>query len=185
MKSNLIVTTLVVTSAIALGGCSTTNSIPYKASTNNVIALQNTLKQSNSKVSLGNFSLANGVEEELLCRMMGPVKVAPGKSMSVYIKEAFQEELFMAQAYDPSAPVKIDGRIDKISFSSVSPANWEISMAVSSNKSPGYSVAIKYNYETSFDAFSACKNVADAFAPAVQELLRQVVSNPQFAKLVK
>jgi hypothetical protein len=150
-----------------------------------VIALQNSLKQTNTKVSLGNFALANGVDEEMLCRMMGPVKVAPGKSLSTYIKEAFQEELFMAQAYDPGSPVRIDGRIDRISFSSVSPANWEISMTVSSNKSPGYAVGIKYNYETSFDAWSACKNVADAFAPAVQELLRQVVTNPRFAQLVR
>jgi len=166
-------------------GCSTTNSIPYKASTSNVITIQNTLKASNTKVTLGAFSLSNGVEEELMCRLMGPVKVAPGKTMSTFIKEAFQEELFLAQAYDTNAPVKIGGQIEKMSFSSVSPANWEISMRVSSNKSPGYTVAVKYNYDTSFDAWSACKNVADAFAPAVQELLRQVVSNPQFIQLVK
>ncbi len=177
--------TLLFAAALVLVGCSTTNSIPYKASTSNVITLQNSLKQANTKVNLGAFSLANGVEEELMCRLMGPVKVAPGKSLTTFIKEAFQEELFLAQAYDTNAPVTIDGRIEKLSFSSVSPANWEISMRVSSNKSAGYSVSMKYNYETSFDAWSACRNVADAFSPAVQELLRQVVSNPQFPHLVK
>lgn len=166
-------------------GCSTTNSMPYKASTNNIIALQNNLKQTNTKVTLGNFSLANGVEEELMCRLLGPVKVAPGKTLSTFIKEAFQEELFLAQAYDTNAPIKIEGKIERLSFSSVSPAYWEIAMRVSSNKSSGYSVAVKYNYDTSFDAFSACRNVADAFSPAVQELLRQVVINPQFNQLVK
>lgn len=58
-----------------------------------------------------------------MCRLMGPVKVAPGKTMSTFIKEAFQEELFLAQAYDTNAPVKIEGQIQKMSFSSVSPAN--------------------------------------------------------------
>jgi hypothetical protein len=111
--------------------------------------------------------------------------VAPGKSLSTFIKEAFQEELFLAQAYDSNSPVSIEGRIERLSFSSVSPANWEIAMRVSSNKSTGYTVSIKYNYDTSFDAWSACKNVADAFSPAVQELLRQVVTNPQFTQLVK
>lgn len=182
---NLMKTVVVAGIAALLVGCSTTNSIPYKASTSNVITLQNTLKQSNTKVNLGTFSLGNGIDEELMCRMLGPVKVAPGKSLSTFIKEAFQEELFLAQAYDTNAPVTIEGRIEKLAFSSVSPANWEITMRVSSNKSTGYSVAIKYNYDTSFDAWSACKNVADAFSPAVQELLRQVVSNPQFAQLVK
>jgi hypothetical protein len=186
LKMRQIVKICAVTAAaFVMVGCSTTNSIPYKASTSNVITIQNTLKASNTKVTLGTFSLSNGVEEELMCRLMGPVKVAPGKTMSTFIKEAFQEELFLAQAYDTNAPVKIEGQIQKMSFSSVSPANWEISMRVSSNKSPGYTVAVKYNYDTSFDAWSACKNVADAFAPAVQELLRQVVTNPQFNQLVK
>jgi hypothetical protein len=171
--------------ALVLAGCSTTNSIPYKASTANVIALQTALKQSNAKVSLGSFSMAKGVEEELLCRLMGPVKVAPGKTLSAYVKEAFQEELFMAQAYDPAAPISIEGTIERLSFSSVTPANWDIAMRVSSNRSPGFSVSVKYNYNTSWDAWSACRNVADAFAPAVQELLRQVVNHPQFAQLVR
>jgi len=147
--------------------------------------LQNTLKQSNTKVTLGNFSLANGVNEELMCRLMGPVKVAPGKTLSTFVKEAFQEELFLAQAYDSNAPVRIEGVIERLSFSSVSPANWELTMRVSSNKSQGYTVAVKYNFDTSFDAWSACKNVADAFSPAVQELIKQVVTDAQFAQLVK
>ena len=184
MKNTIKVAIVIATVAL-LAGCSTTNSIPYKASTSNVITIQNTLKASNTKVTLGTFSMGSGVTEELLCRLMGPVKVAPGKTLSAYIKEAFQEELFLAQAYDTNASVKIEGQIEKLAFSSVSPANWEISMRVSSNKSPGYTVAVKYNYDTSFDAISACRNVADAFAPAVQELLRQVVTNPQFNQLVK
>jgi hypothetical protein len=180
--TKLIAIAVVSTAVI---GCSTTNSIPYKASTGNVITLQNTLKASSTKVNIGVFSMGSGIDEELMCRMLGPVKVSPGKTLSTFIKEAFQEELFLAQVYDSAAPVTIDGRIEKLTFSSVSPANWEISMRVSSNKSPGYTVSIKYNYDTSFDAFSACRNVADSFSPAVQELLRQVVTNPQFTQLVK
>ncbi len=42
-----------------------------------------------------------------------------------------------------------------------------------------------YRFDTSWSAYSACKNVADAFGPAVQELLHQVVTNPQFAKLAQ
>lgn len=91
----------------------------------------------------------------------------------------------MAQVYDPTAPISIEGTIERLSFSSVTPANWDIAMRVSSNRSPGFSVSVKYNYNTSWDAWSACRNVADAFAPAVQELLRQVVNHPQFAQLVR
>lgn len=127
--------------------------------------------------------MAAGVEDSPLCRLMGPVKVAPGKTPAQYIKDAFQEELFAAGVYAPNAPTVIDGTITVLSFSSVSPANWNIAMAVKSNSSPGYTVSTKYEFGTSFIAYSACKNVADAFGPAVQELLKQVVSDPQFKSL--
>ncbi|MGB3837296.1 hypothetical protein [Castellaniella sp.] len=168
---------------LLLSGCETTNSIPYKASTTNVISIQQNLKSTGKTVNVGSIALAPGVDESLMCRMNGPVKVAPGKSLSQYIKEAFQEELFLAQVYEANAPATINGRLDAVSFSSVSPASWNITMQVSSNHSAGYAVSIKYPFATSWTAYSACKNVADAFGPAVQELLKQVVTNPQFPQL--
>lgn len=171
--------------AVSLSGCETTNSVPYKASTANVIAIQQTLQPTGKKVSLGGIKMAPGVEESPMCRLMGPVQVAPGKSISQYIADAFQEELFMAQVYQPNAPTIVEGRVEELNFSSVSPAVWNIKMSVSSNASPGYTVAVKYQFDTSWTAYAACKNVADAFGPAVQELIKQVVANPQFAALAK
>lgn len=168
---------------MVLTGCETTNSTPYKASTANVISIQQAMQNQGKKVSLGNISLAPGVEESPLCRLNGPVKVAPGKTIPAYIKEAFQEELFMAQSYQNNAPVILDGRLEELSFSSITPASWNISMSVKSNTAPGYTVSVKYPFETSWTAYSACKNVADAFGPAVQELLKQVVTHPQFSSL--
>lgn len=173
------------TSVTLLSGCETTNSIPYKASTANVIAIQQTLQAQGKKVSVGNIVMAPGLEESPMCRLMGPVKVAPGKTLTTYIKEAWQEELFMAQVYQPSAPTVLEGRVEALSFSSVTPASWKIAMHVKSNVSPGYAVSINYPFDTSYSAYSACKNVADAFAPAVQELLKQVISDPKFASLVQ
>ena len=170
---------------LVLAGCETTNSIPYKASTTNVLTVQQKLQTQNRKVQLGTVAMAPGVEEHLLCRLSGEVKVAPGKTLPQYIKEAFQEELFMAQAYATDAPAIITGTVDKIGFSSVAPAFWEISMSVKSNFSPGYQVSTKYVFNTSWTAYSACKNVADAFAPAVQDLLKEVVNHPGFANLAE
>ncbi len=47
---------------IALTGCETTNSIPYKASTSNIISIQQTLHARGKKVSLGAITLAPGRE---------------------------------------------------------------------------------------------------------------------------
>lgn len=168
-----------------LSGCETTNSIPYKASTANVISIQQNLKNKGSKVSVGSVVSAQGVQESPMCRLNGPVTVAPGKTIPQYIKDAMQEELFMAQVYQPDASTIIDGRIESLSFSSMSPASWDITMSVKSNTSSGYTVSVKYPFDTSWTAYSACKNVADAFGPAVQELLKQVVNHPQFASLAK
>ncbi|MBC7709478.1 MAG: hypothetical protein H7203_05430 [Rhizobacter sp.] len=176
---------LVVAITALVAGCQTTNSIPYKASTANVISIQQSLQASGKKVSLNSVGLAPGVEESPLCRLAGPVVVSPGRSLSTYIKDAFQEELFMAQVYQPNSANIIDGRLEALSFSSVSPAAWNIAMSVRSTTGAGYAVSVTFPFGTSWDASSACKNVADAFGPAVQELLKQVVTHPQFGALAK
>lgn len=174
---------LIAAIAAIASGCSTTNSIPYKVSTSNVIAIQQALESQAKEVSVGNVSMKEGVEESPTCRLMGPIKVAPGKTPADYIKDAFIEELFMAQAYSPTSQSQISAQIDEINFSSVSPASWDIAMTVNSSNSTSYSVSVNYNFDTSWDAYSACKNVADAFGPAVQALLGEVVTHPDFPLL--
>ncbi|MCL1078495.1 hypothetical protein D5R81_10920 [Parashewanella spongiae] len=172
-------------SIMFVSGCSTTNSIPYKASTANVITIQQAIADSGEKITLGDIKPAAGVDESPMCRLMGPVKVAPGKTLSQYIKDAFQEELFLAQVYDVNSKNVISAEVTEIKFSSISPASWKIGMRVSSNNSNSYEVSTDYRFDTSWDAYSACQNVADAFGPAVQNLLKQVVSDPKFKTLTK
>ena len=181
--NKLLLVFMSVAGVLMLEGCETTNSIPYKASTTNIIAIQQSMAEQGKTVSVGNIEMAPGVEENPLCRLMGPVVVAPGKTLPQYIKDAFIEELFAAKAYSVNSPNVIDGRIEELKFSSVAPASWKITMMVKSNNSPGYTVSVDYKFNTSWSAYSACKNVADAFGPAVSELLHQVVSNPDFSKL--
>jgi hypothetical protein len=159
-------------------------SIPYKASPMNIIAIKETFESNGTTLKVGEVALAAGVKESLTCRMMGPVNVSPGKTVSQYIKEAMDEELLLAGVYSTKADVTIIGEVTELSFSSISPANWEISMNVlTSENREYYSVRTKYEFNTSWDAWSACKNVANAFSPAVQELIRQVVTHPNFSKL--
>ena len=176
---------VVMVSAMLAAGCQTTNSIPYKASTTNVITIQQTMQAQGKKISVNQVVAAAGVDQNPNCRLVGPITVAPGKSLAQYIKEAMTEELFMAQVYQPNAASVLDARIEELSFSSTSPAYWNIKMNVKSNQSAGYTVSVKYGFDTSWSAVAACKNVADAFGPAVQELLKQVVSNQQFGELAK
>lgn len=169
----------------ALAGCATTTSggLQYKASTHNVITIQ---EQANgAKVRLLDFTKAADVTESPWCRANGPISIGSGKTPAQFIHDALQEELFMAQAYSSSAQTVISGRLDALSFSSVSPANWEISLTLSSSTGASYQIKNHYEYETSWNAFSACKNVADAFAPAVQDTLKKAVSDARFKTLLQ
>ena len=176
---------LVAGIAVIAAGCETTYSIPYKykASTGNVIAIQQTLESQGKKVSVGEVSMAPGVKQSPTCRLLGPIKVAPGTSLDQYIKYAFIEELFMAKAYAPTSKIVINAKIENIKFSSFPPGSWDIAMSVSSPSSPGYSVSVNYAFGTSWEAYSACQHVANAFGPAVQALLGKVVTHPQFPTL--
>lgn len=175
----------VVAVGVTMAGCETTHSLPYKASTANVVTIQQKIRAKNKKVALDGIVMAPGVEESPMCRLAGPVKVAPGKSIPEYIRDALQEELFMAQVYEADASVWLKGVVEELSFSSVAPANWTIKMKIHSSNGVSYRVDTKYHFNTSWSAASACRNVADAFGPAVQQLLKEVVSHADFPRLVE
>jgi hypothetical protein len=168
---------------VLLTACETTNSIPYKASPANTISFQKKLAGKSKKVSVGQITVAAGIDEKPNCRLMGPIVVAPGKTIRQYIKEALQEELLLANSYDPASTIVIEADIDELSVSSVAPAAWNVGLRVRSNKSQGYRVAGNYKFDTSFTAVSACKNTADAFGPAVQELIKKIVEDQGFDDL--
>lgn len=114
-----------------------------------------------------------------------PLVVAPGSNPLQYIKEALEEELFTAGAYDINADTVIKGRVDRLDFDSFGTGHWDIALTVSSKHLPeGYRVSIRNVFKTSFTAIGACKNAARAYGPAVQSLLNGVVTNPKFPQLV-
>jgi hypothetical protein len=179
MKKKVLAT--VLAAVVVLSGCETVTSLPYSASTENVLTIQSKLASSTS-VKLGTFTESPDAGS-LTCRLSGPIDVSPGKTQSAYIREAMQSELFLAKAYDTASDVEISGNLDSYSFSSIAPASWKLSLTVSSNKSPGYTVDVEHKFKTSYSASGACKNVALAYNPAVQALIAKVIEHPDFKKL--
>ena len=182
MKKSLKIYTVSLV-LLTLASCETTSTRPYQASTDNVMKFQRVISETGNKVNLGYFS--NDSNPLGMCRLNGPVDVSPGKTIAQYIKEAMQTELLMAQAYDESSAVTINAQLNDLNFSSVSPAKWTFELALSSNVSSGYTVSSSYNFKTSYSAVSACRNVADAFGPAVQDLIKEVISHPGFKALIQ
>lgn len=178
--------TIMVTAlfGVVVSGCSTVSSVAqYKASTKNVIAIQDQVGKSEKKINLADFTSAPDIDGSW-CRAVGPISLGSNKTFGQFVHEALQEELFMAGVYSSTAPVTLSGRLDNVKFSTVSPAYWEISLTLASSNGSSYQTKSRHDFDTSYAAISACKNLTDAFPGAVQETLKKVVSDPRFKSLL-
>ncbi|MEM9055200.1 MAG: hypothetical protein AAGB16_07735, partial [Pseudomonadota bacterium] len=181
MKNTIFVSAISL-ALIGVSACETTSSRPYSVSTENVMAFQSAL--GDNKVQVSDFTLAEGVGENMTCRALGALEVAPGKTPVEFIEGAMRDELFTAGVYDAKNGVKIKGNIKELEFNSFGTGSWNITLQLSSDNLPeGYQVSTEYEFKTSFSAISACQNVIDAFTPAVQTLIGSVIDHPDFGKL--
>lgn len=170
--------------ALSLAACETTTSYPYQPSTQNVMAFQAALKPSNTKIQLGAFTRDQAINTTPACRMMGPVDVAPGKTVETYIRDAFQAELFQAGVLDASQGAVVMGRLDALDLNSFGTGSWSLTMTLSSNlDQAGYQVSNTYPFSSSFSAVSACNNAAAAFGPAVNDLIGKAIQDPGFKRI--
>lgn len=165
---------------IFISGCSTYSASRYSISTDNVVALRSLNGQS---VNVGAFSATKSGEKEIMCRGVGPIKTPDGEPFSEYVRKAFLDELKIANVYSVSAPVTITGNLDAIDFSSSS-GDWNLSLTISSSNGKSMSVSETYSYTSSFYGETACNQTAQAFMPAVQNLVGKVVRSPEFVALV-
>ncbi len=139
-----------------------------------------------AKVSVNPLTSVDGKERTSIgCRAAGPVKNPNDQSFENYIYTAFVNELRMAGAYDESADIAISGEIKELDFNSnIGAGKWMLSARVSSSQSEGYEVASVYEFSTNWVADKACQQVAQAFEPAVAELIGKIVKHPEFPSLV-
>jgi len=70
-----------------------------------------------------------------------------------------------------------------VDFSSgMTDGKWLFTLTLSNGKN-SFTTKSTMNFSGSFVADKACQEVAQAFGPAVQQLIREVIKNPQFKKL--
>ena len=169
---------------LVLSACDTTSAIvPYTASTPNMLALQTKMRPIGGRLRVGDFAMASGVEKPG-CRLVGQMDVTSGRPIEEYVKNALQTEIFTAQLYDVDGSVVISGQVDEVKVNTFGTGSWTLGLKVTSNRDPtGYHVETVKRFGTSYIAEAACRNASNAFAPAVQDLLGQVFSNPGFDKL--
>jgi hypothetical protein len=179
MKSS-IMKIFVVTVALTLTGCGYTIN-QYGASVENVMVIKN----SGAKpASVASFTSYQPGMSSIFCRGAGPVETADNSSFEAYIQKAFVDELKLAGLYDPASRIILQGKVENIDYqSNVGDGKWFISLTISSNKNSGYTVSSTYNFSTNWVADKACQQVAQAFVPAVQQLILKTFSDPRFKDL--
>ena len=89
----------------------------------------------------------------------------------------------MANIFSANANIILTGHLNKIDFSSTS-GYWIISLTLKSSNGNSLTVKERYNYTTSFYGETACNQTAQAFMPAVQDLIGKIIHHPQFTRLI-
>lgn len=171
---------LFVSITMLVSGCSTYSATRYSISTDNVMALR---LLNGKTVNVGAFSASTPGQNEIMCRGVGPIKTPDGEPFAEFVRKAIIDELKIANIYSFSAPVTITGNLDAIDFSSAS-GNWNLALTVRASNGRSISVSESYGYTSSYFGETACNQTAQAFMPAVQNLVGKIVRSPEFGALV-
>ena len=163
-------------------GCSTMTPARYAVSVDNNLALK---KYEGSRVKL--VSMVSPASFDPNCRLMGPIQGSDGMTVPQFVQKAFNDELKFANLYAEDG-VTLDGNLTKIAFSSTSGLTngwWELDLTLKSSKGKSMDVASLYEFKSGFDAITACNQTAQALGPAVQDLIKKTVTDPQFSALLR
>lgn len=168
--------------AITLTACETTQAPRYTASSDNTISLMD-LSAKGERASVASVSISPGIDAKPLCRLMGELDIAAGKTTQEAIKEALQAELLAGKIYSKSGTALIV-EITRMDVSTIN-GTWDLAAKISSNKKPaGFTVNNRFDYKTSFSAYKACDNATIAFNGALSQLFNKAFNHPRFAEAI-
>ena len=138
-------------------------------------------------LSVGTFTGPTTFDKS--CRAAGPLAPPDGMSHTDYIKKAFEDELKVAGIYAATNPrITLSGNVKKLEFSSsrgLTGGSWDIEILLSSSNGKTLPVTEHYEFESGFIADTACKQTAEAYSPAVQDLIKKAVRSIEFKALVQ
>lgn len=163
-------------------GCSTMTPARYSVSVDNNQALK---AYTGAAVKVASVTAASSYDAN--CRMMGPIEASDGMTIPQFVEKAFNDELKFANIYSDSG-VSLTGSLMKIEFSSTKGLTngvWDLAITLKSSNGKSMDSTISYSFKSGFDAITACNQTAQALGPAVQDLIKKAVTDPQFSGLVR
>lgn len=175
--------TFIVVAALSMCACSTYMPQRYSINANTNVALK-TIDAGN--INVGSFKGPAKFDNN--CRAAGPIAPPDSMSFEAYIQNALADELKVAGKFDEKTPkVTLSGAIEKLEFSSargLTGGSWDIGVKVSSSNGKSTFISEHYEFNSGFIADTACKQTAEAYLPAVQNLIGKLVKAPEFKSLV-
>jgi len=166
---------------LCLAGCANMATDRYASSVDNVVALR---PYAASQVNVGQFTSSVPGKNAIGCRLGAPILTPDGEPFSEYIRKALSDELKLANAYSANSPVTLSGNLDLIDFSS-NTGKWDLGITLRSSNGHSLKASTEHKFVTSFGGDTACAQTAQAFMPAVQDLIRQTIESPEFSALFK
>lgn len=165
-------------------GCSTYTPQRYSISADNNVAIK---RLNVMAIGVGNFEEPKSFDDS--CRAAGPIAPPDGLGFAEYIKKALEDELKVAGVYSKSNPkTQLSGSVESLSFSSsrgLTGGAWDISLKINSSNGQSMVIGEHYEFESGFVADTACKQTAEAYLPAVQNLIGKIVSSPKFPTMLE
>jgi hypothetical protein len=174
---------LVVVALFALmaSGCETMQSARYAVSIDNNQALK---QYAGAAVRM---SITTTAPFDANCRLAGPIQAADGVTLPQFVEKAFNDEFKFANIYSDSG-VTLHGSLTKLAFSSsegLTNGRWDLGITLAGNGGKTMSADTSYRFPSGFEAITACNHTAQALGSAVQDLIKKVVTDPQFGALIK
>lgn len=172
---------LAISISILLASCAGVAPTQYSMSADNQVALKD---YASKKIEIADIKATHPPIG--ICRLVGPIDPLNGKPMSEFIRDAFNSEFKLAGIYS-SEGVKINAELFQLEFSSanVSAGYWAMGLNLKSSNGSEMKKSIMTKFKTGFAGVGACNNTSLAFGGAVQELIKSVVSDPEFKKLLE
>lgn len=172
---------MITVALLALTACSTMQPPRYAVSVDNVQVLKQ-LDGAQVKVA----SLIQSAKFSSNCRLMGPIEPADGLTVPEFVAKAINDEFKMANIYAEDG-IQLTGDITQIGFSSMAGMTggyWDIAVTLTSSNGNSLEASNRYKFKSGFDAITACNATADALTPAVQDLIKSAVTDPNFKGLL-
>jgi len=135
------------------------------------------------EVTVDDFTASEPGQTEIGCRAVGPIKTPDGETFEKFVQDALIDQLQLAELYSPQSDSRIGGNLDAVDFNTHDGV-WNLVLTITDDSGRSFAVREDYDYESSFYGETACNQTAQAFMPAVQNLIQRVVSHPTFKEMI-